>query len=542
MNIMDPAELEKIIDRAILDRVDKLVLQECGLSILPTSIGNLAELKLLDLYKNNLKVIPESIGNLAKLTNLNLNHNQIATLPERIGQLTNLTSLVLSDNQLTSLPANIGNLSNLARLYIRGNLLTSFPSSMGNLSNLREIYIDDNPWIDLSNLQDIPNLRRVYFLGINLPRKYWTHLDRWKSHYFLNEDNVDLRRMLIDRIGLPQIIEQLTTFIPDLSKIYNPIYRNKIVLNLRSRKLSVLPESICQLTYITDLELTDNLLINLPDNIGNISKLTHLNLIGNQLKTLPSSIGDLHRLTDLNLHYNQLVCLPNQIVNLSSLTHLNLSHNRLKHLPKHIGNLSNLTDLNLSGNKLKSLPRRIDRLSKLTNLNLSGNRLNCLPQNLANLSSLIDLNLNNNPWTDLSELANIPNLKWVRCFDVMLDRRYWTKLNEWKPEWLLDEKNAEIRRIIIEQVGYEKICDELNPTILDTWREYSLLKIEGVKEEIYDGEDEPVDSEPMILLKMTCPSTAHIHILRVPPEMVSAETAITWVNHGIHPDRFATQT
>jgi hypothetical protein len=51
-----------------------------------------------------------------------------------------------------------------------------------------------------------------------------------------------------------------------------------------------------------------------------------------------------------------------------------------------------------------------------------------------------------------------------------------------------------------------------------------------------------IDEEPMILLKMTCPSTGHIHILRVPPEMTSAEAAITWVNHGIHPDEFGVQT
>ena len=48
--------------------------------------------------------------------------------------------------------------------------------------------------------------------------------------------------------------------------------------------------------------------------------------------------------------------------------------------------------------------------------------------------------------------------------------------------------------------------------------------------------------EPMVLLKMTCPSTGHIHTLRVPPEMTSTEAAITWVNHGIHPDTFAIQT
>jgi hypothetical protein len=62
--------------------------------------------------------------------------------------------------------------------------------------------------------------------------------------------------------------------------------------------------------------------------------------------------------------------------------------------------------------------------------------------------------------------------------------------------------------------------------------------------------NETIEPEPMVLLKMTCPSTNHIHILRVPPGMTSAEAAITWVNHGIHPvgeasqneNRFGVQT
>jgi hypothetical protein len=68
------------------------------------------------------------------------------------------------------------------------------------------------------------------------------------------------------------------------------------------------------------------------------------------------------------------------------------------------------------------------------------------------------------------------------------------------------------------------------------------LKIDAVETIYEEDDDEPIDREPMVLLKMTCPSTGHIHILRVPPEMTSAEAAITWVNHGIHPDEFAVQT
>jgi hypothetical protein len=68
------------------------------------------------------------------------------------------------------------------------------------------------------------------------------------------------------------------------------------------------------------------------------------------------------------------------------------------------------------------------------------------------------------------------------------------------------------------------------------------LKIDAVETIYEEDDDEPIDREPMVLLKMTCPSTGHIHILRVPPEMTSAEAAITWVNHGIHADEFAIQT
>jgi leucine-rich repeat protein SHOC2 len=98
-----------------------------------------------------------------------------------------------------------------------------------------------------------------------------------------------------------------------------------------------------------------------------------------------------------------------------------------------------------------------------------------------------------------------------------------------------------VRRVLMNLVGYDRICESVGAISIDTWREYTLLKIDRV-ETIRNEDLEPIDTEPMVLLKMTCPSTAHIHILRVPPEMVSAEEAITWVNHGIHPDKFTVQT
>ncbi len=103
--------------------------------------------------------------------------------------------------------------------------------------------------------------------------------------------------------------------------------------------------------------------------------------------------------------------------------------------------------------------------------------------------------------------------------------------NEWRSQWLLEEQNAELKRVLIQRIGYARICRELQAIELDNWQEYTLLKINA-----------DVDEEPMYLLKMTCPSTGHIHALRVPPDMTSAREAIRWVNWGIDPEEFSVQT
>lgn len=114
---------------------------------------------------------------------------------------------------------------------------------------------------------------------------------------------------------------------------------------------------------------------------------------------------------------------------------------------------------------------------------------------------------------------------------VMLPEAYQISPQHWRSEWLLREKNAELRRVLIQGIGYDRLCQELQAEVLDTWREYTLLNIEA-----------DIDTEPICLLKMTCPSTAHIHALRVPPYTTSARTAIRWVNWDTDPEEFVLQT
>ncbi len=109
----------------------------------------------------------------------------------------------------------------------------------------------------------------------------------------------------------------------------------------------------------------------------------------------------------------------------------------------------------------------------------------------------------------------------------------------WEAQWILDEENSELRRLLIERIGYDRICQQLQAVELDSWQEYTLLKIDFADDIEFNYEPHVI---PAYLLKMTCPSTGHIHALRVPPEVESAKEAIRWVNWDIDPEEFSVQT
>ena len=277
------------------------------------------------------------------------------------------------------------------------------------------------------------------------------------------------------------------------------------------------------------------------------SKTTELNFYHHGLTTLPNKIGELSALTKLYVSYNRLVSLPDATGDLASLTDLHLSYNRLTHLPDRITELTNLRRLYLHNNQLTQLPKQIGRLANLIDLHLDNNQLTSLPTSICELTNLTRLNLNGNLLTDLSMLQGLPKLETVRFANMNLPHQYWTKFSDWQPQWLLTESNTEIRRILVEQVGYEKICAELSTATVDIWREYTLLKVDmSSSDDLFFRNlmiwHKPETPEPILLLKMTCPSTEHVHILRVPPDLKSAEAAITWINYGIHPDQFTVQT
>jgi hypothetical protein len=126
------------------------------------------------------------------------------------------------------------------------------------------------------------------------------------------------------------------------------------------------------------------------------------------------------------------------------------------------------------------------------------------------------------------------------------------QLRELRPDilvrWLVDETSAEVQQFLIREIGYVRLCQELQAEAIDSWREYTLLKLPIFDDcsgaiAVWRDPRQFIDGIKAIhLLKMICPSTQTVYMLRVPPTCRSAREAATWINWGTDPEHFTVET
>lgn len=96
---------------------------------------------------------------------------------------------------------------------------------------------------------------------------------------------------------------------------------------------------------------------------------------------------------------------------------------------------------------------------------------------------------------------------------------------------ILQVENVELRRILIERLGYEKFLQQVGGIIRhrdrDAGGERQLISIPFE------------DDEPLMVLKVICPSTTHLHVLRVPPYMQTCHQAAAWIAGFDNPNDYA---
>ncbi|KAL2244659.1 piriformospora indica-insensitive protein 2-like [Sesamum indicum] len=134
---------------------------------IPSSISNLANLKILCLSQNNLSgEIPKEIGGLANLQHLDLSHNNLTgSIPEEIGKLEKLAILDISWNSLQEVvPTSTGGLQFLEKIDLSSNKLQGrLPQELGKLKRLVLLDLSHNSLTgpipeNLSGLQQLQYL------------------------------------------------------------------------------------------------------------------------------------------------------------------------------------------------------------------------------------------------------------------------------------------------------------------------------------------------------------------------------------------------
>lgn len=343
------------------------------LRAIPSAIGNLTQLEILDLSHHTINYLPSTIGQLTRLKVLNLGHNVLEKLPETIAQLSQLRILYLNWNKLDKANLTvIKPLSALVELDLSNNYLTIFPNGIKQLHQLKLLNLADNQLekLDLTIGDKLTNLEylNLSYNNFKVFPKAIFQFKKLKTLRLAGADSYDA------------YVRQEADYFLEIIPAEITVLTQLEILDLSFQSLQALPPTFYQLSKLHTLNLRGNYLKEKEVKIiAQLNALTSLNLGGNGLKDLPSSLAQLQNLKILALDNVWL-----EGVNIGATFH---------QFPKAVFSLKNLETLILSGHDLKILPAEIGQLKQLKILDLYGNFFMALPNTIHQLTNLETLNI-----------------------------------------------------------------------------------------------------------------------------------------------------
>lgn len=295
---------------------------------IPSSIGNLTELKRLYLYTAGITKLPEELGLLKKLESLHIGNQynsepQIkGALPQCIYELSQLKHLEIWNHQISSFSSDISKLKDLEILRLNSNALScTIPNSIGKLSKLRVLDLRYNKLqgsipVELYDLKQLEELNLWYN---NLSGTIHHNIGRLTNLVSLSFGMNDLTGEIPSSIG--NLINLEVLALDDNKLSGNVPYLGKMkklrVLLLELNELNGnIPPEICNLTTLQNVTFFRNKLTGvIPEEIGNLKNLEILHLNYNELSgSIPPSIGDCVKLSNVWLDHNNLTGeVPNSI-------------------------------------------------------------------------------------------------------------------------------------------------------------------------------------------------------------------------------------
>ncbi len=291
---------------------------------LPTFIGDFSNLRVLSIHaystdnvmenrdKVCLKVLPDSVGNLKNLRILDLSDNNLETLPNSIGDLTNLEELYLSSNyRFSKLPGSIGNLKNLEVLDLRRTYLEGLPESIENLTNLKDISFSKTDNVAGPHTSGVcRDTERVYAEKDYSPNWYRNVVNRSLEHWSCPTLDFDSNVGALSLLSLRgQSLKQIPFGVYMLSGItykedennyygYRSVYNAQTLyatpalkeLDISNNQLTEIPRWLKRLGCLEKLYVHNNPNLNhLPDFLWSIWNLRELKIDGKLIRDLPKN-------------------------------------------------------------------------------------------------------------------------------------------------------------------------------------------------------------------------------------------------------------
>nr|AXU93652.1 RPP4/RPP5-like protein [Arabidopsis thaliana] len=451
---LENTAIEEIPDLSKATKLESLILNNCkSLVTLPSTIGNLQRLELLEMKEcTGLEVLPTDV-NLSSLETLNLSGcSSLRTFPLIS---TRIECLYLENTAIEEIPSTIGNLHRLVRLEMKEctglevlptdvNLSSLETLDLSGCSSLRSFPLisESIKWLYLENtaIEEIPDLSKATNLK-NLK------LNNCKSLVTLPTTIGNLQKLVSFEMKectglevLPTDVNLSSLMILDLSgcsslRTFPLISTNIVWLYLENTAIEEIPSTIGNLQDLrclymkrcTGLELlpTDvNLSSLIILDLSGCSSLRSFPLISESIKwlylenTAIEEIPDLSKATKLESlilnNCKSLVTLPSTIGNLQRLELLEMKEcTGLEVLPTDV-NLSSLETLNLSGcSSLRTFPLISTRIECLY---LENTAIEEIPSTIGNLHRLVRLEMKE--CTGLEVLPTDVNLSSLETLDL----------------------------------------------------------------------------------------------------------------------------
>lgn len=352
-----------------LPQLRHLQLTNCQLDTFPVFISQLRSLEYLDVQRNFISFIPDTIQAWPQLDTLSLGGNRLTKLPDFLPQLKQLRVLAIGGNQLNRLPDRIGDLDSLRQFSIGDNALTALPPSVGRLRRLQSLTIGKNQLIELPD---------------------------WLGQLAgLTEFSCDMPLTILP--PSLQKMTQLKTFVLRNTRLRSvPTWVGAFGqlkhIRLESDEIHTLPEGVGHLSNLEMLSITGKKLSRLPDSFGQLSQLTNLSIKGGNRDAVASATGSLTRLPPSLVNCKKLyaitltdqpqldiVTLFEQLAQLVALRHVDLTGDRIHSLPPIEWASLRWRSLRLTENSLTTPPLELAQVRDLQMLDL---RSNLLPESL----------------------------------------------------------------------------------------------------------------------------------------------------------------